>query len=297
MVKLIPISREEQKNTKLKRLPSFEFTRAENAIPIFISECSRLLLQSPIVFRKDTNGKLVACSLLGISSENSFITNKGHWKKPYYVPALFRVYPFSLQTIKNQEILCVDDTHELLYNEQKLRDEGLLKKDGTNLNGVNLFNEDGTNSDYLNQVLGLLKWIKNEKSKTTSAIDVISSLDLFKELDLKLKIEGTDEKKVLKGLWKIDIEKLNSLNKTSFGSLKEHASIALIYGHIFSMQSGSFENLGRLLNPDSQGSEVETSPLSSEVETPTFKDRALNKEKAKKALELDSLVKNLLLDD
>lgn len=273
MTQLITISRDTHIKSKILPLKSFEFAKNLTLCPIFIEECSNIMSQSPIVFTKYDTGDFLVCSLLGLlPNANAFVTSEGTWKTPYYIPAIFRSYPFSIRKTKDdKDVLCVDNTQKLL-------------SDGSSANGESLFNEDGSNSDYLNKVVALLKAIERETSKVKAALNLIVSLDLLEEWDVTVK--GKDKEQKLKGLWKVSKQKLYELDEKSFCSLREHSTMDLIFSHLFSLNNLTV--VGNLSNQDNQ---------TSIGVAPSLKDRAISKQKTETALELDSLVKNLLLDD
>jgi hypothetical protein len=113
---------------------------------------------------------------------------------------------------------------------------------------------------------------------------VLKSLDIFEEWDINLKHAEKEQK--LRGLWKINKQKFLSLEKNVFYTLKENSLLELIFSHFFSLR-----HLAKI------GKMAEQVSSTNKTEAPSLKDRALNKQKEASALELDSLVKNLLLDD
>lgn len=273
MTKLVAISRETHKTAMLLPFRQFDFSKNQNLCPILMEECPVIMSQSPIVFAKDETGNILICSLLGlIPQQNSFVADNGTWKTPYYAPAMLRAYPFSLQKNDNQkEVLCVDNTSGILSDSFQ---EGAIK----------IFNEDGENSEHLNKILGLLNAIQKQRIQTSTVVDIILSLDLLEEWNVNIKI--TDEERKLKGLLKINKEKLYNLSETNFCSLREYSAMDLIFSHLFSLKS--LDVLGKLLVPNTTEKDDGSYSL---------KDRAVKKQQTESALELDSLVKNLLLDD
>ena len=272
MAELLPLSRETHKTSKIRLTGSFQFTKNQNLCPILIPECPLIMSQSPIIFAKDENENFLTCSLLGlIQNTNSFVDEQGNWKKPFYIPALFRAYPFSLgRSDRNKQVLCLDNSENILSSDSEAK-------------GLELFKKDGSNSDHLNKVLSLLNAIEEQKKQIASALGVITSLELLEEWDVKIK--HADKEHKLKGLWKINRGKFNSLNEKRFNSLRDFSTMDLIFSHFFSLQS--LKVVGKLLDPSNNQNETSLS----------FKDRAINKQKTESALELDNLVKNLLLDE
>ena len=272
MTSIIPISNKTHINSKFSPINSFKFAKDKNLCELLIDECPLVATQSPIVFAKNDTQNFKACCVLGLlPQQNVFISKSGQWKTDY-VPAIFRTYPFSFVKTKEEKlVLCIDNSEQVLSDDSKKK-------------GFKLFNEDGSQSKYLSNALHFLASVEQQRKKISEIVDFISSLDILEEWDINL--EYGKEKKKLKGFWKIDRDKFLNLSKDIFYKFRENSALDLVYAHLFSLRN--IEKIGRMAEQD-QNNSPET-PLS-------LRDKALDKQKAASALELDSLVKNLLLDD
>ena len=105
----------------------------------------------PIIFLQMTNGKKVI-GLTSLKKENNvFVASNGSWQAPY-IPARLRIYPFQFASLdQNVRTLVVYDDGKMLVDKT---------------NGRALFNDDGTESDFLQNALKLLKILMQVKNKT-----------------------------------------------------------------------------------------------------------------------------------
>lgn len=272
MTSIIPISNKTHLRSKFSPITSFEFAKNKNLCEILMDECSLVAAQSPIVFAKNDTKKFIPCCVLGLlPKQNVFISKSGQWKTDY-VPAVLRTYPFSLvKADKEKLVLCIDNTENMLSNDNS--------KDG-----FKLFNEDGSQSTYLSNALRFLASVEEQRQKMSANVDLISSLDILEEWPIN--VESEQEKKKLKGFWKVNRNKFLNLDKETFYELRENSILDLIFAHFFSLRN--IEKISKMAEQDHKN------PTETRL---SLRDQALDKQKAASALELDSLVKNLLLDD
>ena len=90
------------------------------------------------------------------------------------------------------------------------------------------------------------------------------------------------------GLKKINVEKLKGLTKEKLHELNQTGGLDISFASIFSLNN--IENLRSLIIDKTKSSEESKT-------TKSIRDLTIEKQKKEKKVEMDNLVKNLLLDD
>ncbi|ABK43436.1 hypothetical protein Mmc1_0917 [Magnetococcus marinus MC-1] len=115
-----PLDRVRHRGLGLKA-GSQAFALKNPAIRIALSEFFPACRDYPIIFARTAPSlPVIPMIITGIrQEENIFISRKGNWRKPYYVPAFVRGHPFCLVQLKRgttaqgqasmQRIVCVDE--------------------------------------------------------------------------------------------------------------------------------------------------------------------------------------------
>ena len=113
--------------------------------------------------------------------------------------------------------------------------------------------------------------------------------DVIEDWEISLKL--ADGEKKLSGLKKVNIDKLKSLSDKSLGILNKTGGLDLCFASYYSINN--LEKLKNfvILHSNSQNQSNEKNQIE------TIRDKTLKKQKAAKKLEMDNLVKDLLLDD
>ncbi len=278
-MKITPISKEIHKNWSYVGLQDFKHTSKDSVVPILMAEIVRLVTTNPIVFLKDKN--LGLYSLQGLTPErNLLIDRNGKWLNEY-IPARYRSLPFVLardgrSKKKDEKILCyIDDLNCVAENFEN--------------KSTKIFNDKSELSEDMKRVFEFLNSIEKNEQLTQIALRAVEESDVIEDWEISLKL--ADGEKKLSGLKKVNIDKLKSLSDKSLGILNKTGGLDLCFASYYSINN--LEKLKNfvILHSNSQNQSNEKNQIE------TIRDKTLKKQKAAKKLEMDNLVKDLLLDD
>ena len=222
----------EHKNIAIKQVADVAYAQELTSSPITVPEFFEACKDYPIVFAKDANNNSwFATVLLGYKEkENIFINNETKfWEPNRYIPAFIRRYPFvSVAQSGAQDIAIA------VEGEYKSEDE----KDASR----KLFNEDGSNTEFLNSVISFLNQYQNDAVATTAFINQLNDWELLEE---KTATITTADNKIynINGLFIVNEEKLKHLSKKKQEDICNKNASPLITAHLISLSN--IARLGR----------------------------------------------------
>jgi hypothetical protein len=185
-------------------------------IPINISEFKLACTDMPIIF--SPIGKPMPIALTSfLSGKNVFVQN-GQWQEGTYVPAALRRYPFVLgdATAEGKRPFYIDSTAISDEHEHAL------------------FNASGGSEKILENAIQHCKDYDDHLKLTENVIDLLDSLNLFKETQLIITDKKGIETKT--GIFKIiDNDKYKNLNNKDIITLQKNHALWIIHTHIVSM--------------------------------------------------------------
>ena len=195
----------------------FAFTKDMQVVPVTISELSKLIPHYCIAFIKD-GATYQAVVLLGLGEEkNVYLNNENKWLASY-VPANLRAFPFILgNTEDNKKVLCVSESH-LSDNE-----------------GNRLFESNGDLTKETAEKLELLNQSDLNNEANRIACRRLDEAGLIDDWTLTVKTSDSVENLEIRGLFRIDEQKLNQLDPVLFANLRDTAALPLAYAHLFSL--------------------------------------------------------------
>lgn len=195
----------------------FAFTKEMQVVPITIPELSKLLSHYCIAFIKDEDG-YQAVVLLGLGEQkNVYLNTENKWLAGY-VPTNLRAYPFILgNTDDNKKILCISESH--------LLDDAQYK----------LFESNGDLAKEAAEMLEFLHQNELGNQANRNACKAIEEAGLINDWKLTVKTSDTAESFEIKGLFRIDEQKLNQLDPIEFTKLRDSGALLLAYAHLFSL--------------------------------------------------------------
>ncbi|EJF91516.1 SapC family protein [Bartonella tamiae] len=230
---IVPLSREEHKELKFSQSKDSSFAQHTHWVPLSGEEFYRAALSYPIVFigseNKDGKMSYTSVALLGLSNnKNDFIREDKSWEADQYIPAFVRRYPFVLAGDADQEVLsvCID------------KDSGMFNT----VSGINLFNEDGTSSAFLDQRITFLNQFKSSMEQTSKFIDLLTKMDLLTKESVNIQ-NTTGQNAILNDFWIVDEEKFRKLKGYDLEKLHKKGALGWIFSHLMSIN-----NLPLLLN-------------------------------------------------
>ncbi|MCH9049141.1 MAG: SapC family protein [Proteobacteria bacterium] len=217
-----PINSNKHRNLSVKVGDDYEFARSINSVPIIAAEFPNAAAEYPIVFT-DTVDNVIPVVILGLrEKENLYIDDQGKWTAKY-VPAFIRRYPFVFSISDNDEsfTLCIDEEFSGCNEEGR---------------GERLFDDDGQQMQYLENVLEFLKGYQAHFQRTEIFCKKLKELDLLEPMSAQF-TTPKGEKVNLTGFKVIDRNKLKKLSGDQFMELAKTDELELTYVHIQSMRN------------------------------------------------------------
>ena len=202
-----------------KRQAGYAFAAQANILPIVMAELAKLVPTLPLGFVQTEGG----FQLMGITAlqpgTNLFIAPDSRWLGGY-VPAALRGYPFCLVKPPDHEasILCFDES------------SGLLVEAGQ---GEAFFDEAGTPSQALKDILDFLAQTDRNRVVTQTAVDAVQAAGLIQPWPLN--VQNGDKTVAVEGLYRIDETVLNALDAATLHGLRDKGALALAYAQLLSM--------------------------------------------------------------
>lgn len=219
------LSRDVHRTLKLGPVDTVEFAARTHWMPVAGVEFAQAARVYPIVFVRDGNadtGQITPILLLGLEPErNDFVADDQRWQPERYIPAFVRRYPFVLANTEgagDELSVCFDSTFPGL-SETK---------------GRPLFNEDGTNTEFLNETLLFLNGFNVEMNRTRAFVDALERLDLFdmKTADIRGYSGATFS---VRDFLVIGEEKVSNLKGSDLEDLNRQGFLSWIFAHHLSL--------------------------------------------------------------
>ena len=212
------------KDISIKEVENYSFAKEQISVPILVPEFYEACKDYPIFFSKDKDNLWMATVMLGYKeNENVFVDEKGNWSKHKYIPANLRRYPFIFATDNDspQLTLAVEKDYKIQS-----------KKDDTR----NLFDKEGNNSTFLDNILKFLNKFHNDFQETAAFIKQLEEWELLEEKNANV-IISKDEKYRINGFYTVNEEKLKHLSKKKKEELCNKNAFPLITAHLISLSN------------------------------------------------------------
>jgi hypothetical protein len=216
--KPVALNKDAHKKVKIGEVKGFSFAAKTNSVLLTAVEFIEAAKEYPIVFTK-AGERIVPIALLGMrNDENLFVDKAGGWNASY-IPAFVRRYPFVLaETGTDQLAVCIDEGYK-----------GFNAKDGTPL-----FNDNGTNSPLLDNVLNFMNDYQVQYARTNMMIAELTRLNLLTEMNAKADL-AAGKSYLLNGLMIVDETRLMALGADDASKLLKSGALGSIYAHLISL--------------------------------------------------------------
>lgn len=230
---IVPLDREKHGRLGLSSPGNFHFAGGLNIVYLTAVEFFRAAHDFPVAFVLDeAANEYVPVAVTGlIQGENLFVDTQGAWRRGCYIPAYVRRYPFftvQLQSEGGEDqrmIICVDEA-------------------GLSARAEPLFNADGVASEAWQKSEKFIHDMEDARQATTGLVKVLKALDLFEPFEAKVH-QQAGEPRNIRGLHRINEEKLNALGGKRIKEMMKHGHLSRIYAHLMSLG-----NFARLLDMD-----------------------------------------------
>ncbi len=204
----------------------------EDLNPMLVNEFIKAAATYPIVFLK-VEDDFKPFAMLGIEQgENFFLGEDGKWKLGY-IPAVLRRYPFVLGKSgesQTEMMICIDEESDYVSESE----------------GEPLFDGEGKPGQIMENAKKFLTELHQFNDLTGRFSKKLKDLELFQQLDIKVKTPDGQNEQNITGCFGINESKLNELPDADFLELRKFGAIPLIYTQMVSL--GQIERLMRLKN-------------------------------------------------
>lgn len=215
-----PLNKETHKNVKIQSISNVQDLAEQHALGVVVQEFALAGNQYPIAFVKDKSDSFFPVAILGLEQgKNLFVSEDNKWDG-MYMPARYTHKPFSVipnPDDKNLYGIAIDVDSEVVSDSE----------------GDALFNEDGSESEYLEKrKSALMSYVENEQM-TKAFVALLVKYDLLSAQNISVKVQGKEY--VLNGLNIVDEKKLNALSDEDFLDIRKHGFLGPIFAHLGSM--------------------------------------------------------------
>lgn len=225
--KPVLLNREKHRNRRIRPAAGFGFARNANSLYLAGVEFTEACKEYAIVFTRQAGGRVAPVVVLGLRNrENLFVDAEDRWTAAY-IPAFVRRYPFVLAELPGEQMgVCIDEAFA-----------GLNEKDGEAL-----FDEQGSNTPFLQNALDFLQRYQVEYLRTESFCRKLADAGLLVEMSAKADlVDGRTF--TVAGLMVVDEKKLQALPDDKALALFRTGELHLISMHLLSLS-----NLSRLVD-------------------------------------------------
>lgn len=222
------LNREVHKTLRFKASPDYSFTQDVNSVPLTGIEFFEASRDMPVLFSKDEQGDYFPLALLSLmEAGHKHLGEAGSWSDSY-IPAFIRRYPFALT---DEGTVCFDQKANQFKGEE----------------GEELFDEEGENSEILNNIIEFLNNYDQQYKNTLEYCGELKDLDLFTPFNLQILLDK-DNPLRLEGLFVIDEKKLADIPEDKVKKWFDAGWLAWTYAHLHSLGA-----LNRLVKRQKEG--------------------------------------------
>ena len=209
------------------------FLSDSNSLPLLATEIAFAAAEFPVIFSATGNkGEYIPLAVTGLKSGQNLLLNDKNALSTRYVPAFVRRYPFVLGGSKDSDMmaLCIDE------------DSKFFSQDGSK--GTRLFQDDGSHSDFLKDVVEFLKDYQYRAEMTRAFTKKLHELDLLEPMSANISFKNKEDANInLGGFFVVKREKLKAISDADALDLFKKDGLELIYAHIQSLS-----NFNRLID-------------------------------------------------
>lgn len=221
-----PVSLTSQKHggLRVKEIGNADHIAANHFAKVYTPEFAKAGVDYPIIFVKDPDsGTFFAAGMWGLEPNENLFVEEGRWTGGYF-PSSVRCFPFAVQADpENKDRLFIG-----IYEQADV-----LNKEEGNL----IFNEDGTETEWMNNVKEFLVRVFQQEEMTRNFVNKLDELELLSPQSISIKNSKTGENHDVSGFYIVDREKLDKLDDEKILELRKSGALEVIYHHMMSLDS------------------------------------------------------------
>lgn len=232
--KIVAVDRDKLRGQGVNKNSCEQFASRQNTAQLNLIEFFHALPFYPIVFTKQQNGDYMPCAVLGLAAgENLFTDERGIWQHDAYVPAYIRRYPFITEAISSHDI----DAGDQALRKPVFVDEAALSDDA-----ASLFIGNGVATPEWQTIESFVSDYISAEKLTLAFTKKLAAMELLEPFDAQIHPDKGDMMR-LKGLHRINEDRLNRLPVDTIKALMQSGELSRIYAHLISL-----ENFAKLLD-------------------------------------------------
>ncbi|WP_372675050.1 SapC family protein [Aquicoccus sp.] len=207
----VPVSPERHGGRFWRRFTSWAFAARQRLVPIVLGEHEQVAASLPFFFlRTQSQVWPVALSRLRVDGRCALVSPRGAWRGSY-VPSILRVHPFSARRTDDGSLaLLVDEAGGFVSDDPA--DEPF-------------FNEDGTPTAAIQQVIGFFRERAAAEARTREAMSEIAARNLLIPFEPPPGLAHMDSQ----GLWLPDRARIDTLRRADLSALHRCGALALLH--------------------------------------------------------------------
>lgn len=237
MANFVPVRKEQHQNLKLAKARDLKHVAGQHIVPVTAAEYAAASSSFPIVLVKNPDSERYrSVAMLGLEAGENLYFQDEKWSG-LSIPQSISMVPFSLGLDPDKEntlTACVDMDSDFVGEDQDLP----------------LFEEDGKESEVLDNVQQALGRLYDNERMTENFIKELEENELLQELELNIAL-STGEKKKLVGVFTINEDKVKALSDDKVVDFHKRGLFVPIYSML-----GSLSQVNRLVQLRNQVSEV-----------------------------------------
>jgi hypothetical protein len=206
-----------------------EFISQLNSVPLLATEISFAASEFPVIFSPTgIEGEYIPLAVMGLKDGQNLLLNDKNVLSTRYVPAFVRRYPFVLGGNKGSDTMkvCLDE------------DSKGIDKEG--VKGSRLFNDDGTKTEFLGNVIEFLQDYQVRSEMTQSFVKKLHELKLLEPMSANISFKNKADANIsLGGFFVVRLEKLKAISDADALDLFKKDGLEVIYAHIHSLSNFS----------------------------------------------------------
>jgi hypothetical protein len=205
---------------------SAEYGENTHIVPVIGNELSDLVLDFPVCLMKNKEtGKFSLNALMGLEPGENLYLQGEHWAASH-LPLHMRRQPFLL-AFTNEEKQTTEDNeaHIAIDMDNKRVNES---------QGQAIFNEDGSKTPYLEDIMRVLEMLAKGIESTEAFISILVEHDLIESTQLNITF-ANGEKQSLQGIYALSTDKLDDLKGEVVAELHSRGFLQACYLMVASM--------------------------------------------------------------
>ncbi|WP_299593709.1 SapC family protein [uncultured Microbulbifer sp.] len=219
---VVALNNESHRNLTVVTKRGAEYGEATHLVPVVANELRNLVLEYPVCITKDpNNGQFSLCALLGFEPGENLYLQGENWDAQY-IPMHMRRQPFMVG-YRNPQAGPGEDKGALItldLSSSRVRQEGG--------EGERLFDDEGNNTQFMQQVNDLLGQLMAGMESTTAFLKTLADNDLIEPAHINVQFASGEQKRY-EGLYTVNEEKLQKLDADKLMHMHQHGYLHAAY--------------------------------------------------------------------